>query len=270
MKNLFCLLLLGLLFACSKNSNDPKPPVTIDMSEVTMYYDGSHQFVLNQGSVRVQATDYTWSVSKPYAGTISPSGLFTAKHIGENIIIGTPKTTQGDVVRARVTVQPYYTTWGSLVTNWGVNKAAVKLAETRFPQSESSVALLYYGETDKIRTVLYFFDNSGLASVSVLPQNTSDLAKETATFLKERYDYLGQKDGLFAFSDNNMLGVALQVDLKAGLAATYFPYKRGGRLATDSLLDIVNRHKSSHSSLSPAGRLTRRALAGALLLTHQK
>lgn len=226
------LLIPFLLFACSKNE-PPKPAVTVDMPEVSMHYDESHQFVLNQGSVRVQTSDYTWTHSNTDAGTISTEGLFTAKHIGETLIKGTSKTNTSDVINAKVTVMPYYTTWKKVITDWGFNKASVKLAETRSLLSDDATGLTYYGENDKVRGVIYLFDSNKLNSVGVLPENTSAVAKETATFLKERYDYLGAQNEIYLFSDNKLFSIALTVDSKLGLLAVYIPYKKGGRIATE-------------------------------------
>ena len=234
MKTLSFLLILLALYGCTKNNNEPRPSVTIDMPEVTMNYDGSHQFVLNQGSVRVQSTDYTWTVSNPIAGSISDAGLFTAKRIGDTFVYGTPKTVTGDKVSARVSVKPYFTTWGPVITTWGINKASVKLAETRSYNSENGTSILYYGENSKIRAVLYGFENNGLSLSGVSPENTVEVAKETATFLKERYEYMGAKDGVYAFTDNKSVGIALTISDYSGLSVVYFPYKKGGRLSAPS------------------------------------
>lgn len=232
---LFLLLPVILLTSCSKQPEvTPALPITLDKPTVDLHYDGSYQYNLSQGGSVVDPSTFTWTSSNPDAGSISAAGNFTAKRIGQTVIKGLSKDNKNGV-QSVITVVPYSTAWTEPITTFGVNKASIKLAEKRSLSDETGNGLVYYGETDKIRGVLYLFTADKLTSAGVLPENTSAMAVETSTFLKERYDYIGIKDKVYFFTDNKKVSIGLTVDDQIGLTVIYLPYSTGGRLSMDSI-----------------------------------
>ena len=91
--------------------------------------------------------------------------------------------------RCTFEVMPVYSTYTDPYIKWGAKKDAVKAYEKRNLLKEESKAL-YYEEKGSVRGLVYVFNDYGrLAGVMVLVEHrfNTDIARELAEFLKERY-----------------------------------------------------------------------------------
>jgi hypothetical protein len=217
-KNLLTLLFpVLLIISCSKKDN--KPSTTIDQDKVSLNYDQTHQFKLNEGSTAVDAAKATWTSSDLSVGTIDAAGLFTANKIGNTTI---KAVVNGSTITSEVTVIPYSELCVEPVAEFGISMTAVKSMEKRALIEQSTNGLLYKGENAKVLNVLYSFQPSGLESSILLLSPTNAVVEESAKFFAERYPFAGESDGIFFFDDlKTTVGVGYLEEL--GFVAVYFP-----------------------------------------------
>jgi hypothetical protein len=224
---LLTTLAVAGLIACSK-PKDAAPAVAINNANVELNYDSTHQFSLTQGSTAVSPSTYTWTSSDVTVGTIAPTGLFTARRIGETTITGI-SSDKSSTVQSKVVVKPYSTAWIEPVTTFGSNKTSVKSKEKRTLIREQTDGLIYKGESAKVTNVAYIFESDKLTTAGLQLTSTAEMAQEAAVFLLERYTYLGKEDDIYVFTDGKTVHVGLAADDSAGLVAIYVPYASGGR-----------------------------------------
>jgi uncharacterized protein YcfL len=202
MKKLLMLLLVAAtITSCSKK--DSTPAYQIDQTSLSLNYDKEHQYLVKIGNTNADANSITWTSSDPVVGSISASGLFKAKRIGKTTVRAEIK---GVVLSSEVIINPYSTLCKEPVLDFGASIAAVKSKENRALFSENGSALGYTGENVKLRNVLYLFDNTGLKSAMLLITDSETVMNEAATFISERYEFLGEtEDEIYVFQDKNVL-----------------------------------------------------------------
>ena len=101
MKNLLYFLFLFSFIIVSCSKKDPKPAYKIDSENLSLHYDGSHQFEI---TLNGQTESPAWSSSDTTVGKIDQSGYFEAKKIGTVVITG---SLADYTVKSTVTVIPY-------------------------------------------------------------------------------------------------------------------------------------------------------------------
>lgn len=218
MKNLFYSLFLVSFIIISCSKKDPKPVYKIDSENLSLYYDGSHQFEITSNG---QTESPTWSVSDTTVGKIDQSGYFKAKKIGTVVITG---STADYTVRSTVTVIPYSTMCKEPFYNFNQSIAATKNKEFRTLTLETETGLTYTGENNKIRNVLYAFENDKMQAAALLMRNSSDVVTESYKFFNERYTHLEAEDNVYFFTDNKNLVIGVSVDDTLGFNAIYIDY----------------------------------------------
>lgn len=219
MKKQLLTLLVPVLLIISCSKKDDKPSTTLDQDKVSLNYDQTHQFKLNEGSSSVDAAKATWSSSDLSVGTVNAAGLFTARKIGNTTI---EAVVNGSTISSEVTVVPYSELCVEPVAEFGITMAAVKSREKRALLEQSSNGLLYKGENAKLLNVIYSFEPSGLESSLLLLSPTNAVVEESAKFFAERYPFSGESDGIFFFENlKTTVGVGYLEEL--GFVALYFP-----------------------------------------------
>ncbi|GHB65537.1 Ig-like domain-containing protein [Persicitalea jodogahamensis] len=235
-KLLFVFVFSLALVSCKKDEVDP---VVIDVTELELHYDDDYRFELTQNGERISSSDFTWKSSNEKVGTIDADGIFFAERIGETTITATDGTS---TLSSLVTIVPYSTLAKEPVLDWGTNRANVESKEPRERQSSANTVkdgvvtqeVSYKSANEKLREVVYVFEDDKLTTAALLLANTQDVAAESIIFLEERYSFVKNEDNIFIYSDPEKATVGLQVHETIGLIVIYLPYKSGGRLSTES------------------------------------
>lgn len=227
------LFIAATAVSCSKN--DSKPSYAIDMTSVNLNYDKEHQYVVKSGNTVIDNKTLTWSSSDETVGTVGTSGLFKANRIGKTTI---KAEINGLSLMSEVVVSPYSTMCKEPVLDFGVSMATIKSKETRTLNGESSVALRFAGENAKLRDVRYLFDGTGLNSAMLLITETEAIVEESARFISERYDYLGESDDMYIFGDKKVL---IAVNVHADLGFNFLYVKNTSALTGKAAIQAIQK-----------------------------
>lgn len=153
------------------------------------------------GQLDFKGNPTSWSSSNDFIASVSKDGTISANHVGKCEI-----TMYEGLRGARCTfeVMPVYTTYTDPYIKWGAKKDAVKAYEKRNLLKEESKSL-YYEEKGSVRGLGYVFDNTGLSGVMVVIEHrfNTDIARELAEFLKERYRVISVSATESYFSDGS-------------------------------------------------------------------
>lgn len=233
MKHLFLgITCLYVLISCGKDQ-DNAPPITLDQDQLELHYDQTHQFKLKQGTGELKASQYRWTSSNEYVGTVY-DGDFKAEQIGETTITASSKDGKKQWT-SKVTVVPYSTLYREPVTDFSLTPEQVKSKETREVREQSATVTTYKGENSKTWAIRYNFTAGKLSSATVLLMDSQDIANEGSRFLDERYKYVGEFNGASVFTDEKTVTIRYQYTNDYGLMVQYSPYVKGGRLPGSSI-----------------------------------
>jgi len=226
MRKLSIFLLLSVLaFSCSKDK-DPEPDVVLSDAVLKLNYDKTHQYTLTKGTETVTGSTFKWSSSDTLIGVVNQSGKFTARRIGTTTV----KAISSDgkaTLESRVTIDPYSTLCIEPFKDFKATQAAIKGKEKRTVVKEDTATIAYTGENAKIRGVQYFFTKNALQSSILLFTESDPVLDEAVTFLSERYEFLGEENGIYYLSDGKVV-VGFLEDINLGIMAFYIPYEPSG------------------------------------------
>ncbi len=212
--------------SCGKKG-EGEPDLQLNAATVDLRYDQTHQFSVTKGASAMAANTFTWTSTDQTVGTVSTGGLFTAKKIGQTTING---SSASGSVTAKVTVTPYSTMVKEPYFDPTATIATTKSKETRTLVSQDGNTLLYNGENANVRNVIYLFENGQMTQGALLLANTNAVVQEFATFIKERYNYLGDNGaGVYVYSDNKNVTVGIGADATLGFYALYIKYSGSAR-----------------------------------------
>jgi len=219
----YLLLITATIFtACSKSGSDAsQPQLKLSTPNTEIKYDGSTQLNVNIGS----ASDYTWTSSDEFIGTVDATGKFTAKHIG-GVSIRAEK--EGKSANQEITVLPTVDFITEPFIEFGASKAAIKAKEKRELLIDEDGGLAYKATSEAIRTgIFYLFDENDKMVAALIPfTESANYAKYVAIFYAERYQILGQDGTQFYFGEKDKK-YALILDTQndnIGFSAIYLPY----------------------------------------------
>ncbi|MCF2444092.1 Ig-like domain-containing protein [Dyadobacter sp. CY345] len=226
MRKLSLFLLLAVLsVACSKDE-DAEPATVLSDSNLTLRFDDTHQYTLTKGTETVNATNFKWTSSDTLVGRIDQSGKFSGRRIGQTIVKAV-STDGKTTVESKVTIDPYSTLCTEPVLDFNANQAAVKAKEKRTLVGEDTSAIEYSGENAKLRGVAYLFTKNALTHSLLAFTETQAVADEAVQFLAERYDYVGEDQSIYYFTNNKVV-VGFLEEEQLGLVAIYVPFSSGG------------------------------------------
>jgi hypothetical protein len=87
----YALAFIGLLLSsCSKKESESKPlPYKIDTENIALHYDETHQFLVTQGTVEINAKTITWTSSDESVATVDANGKLSGKKLGMIVLTAT-------------------------------------------------------------------------------------------------------------------------------------------------------------------------------------
>lgn len=98
-----------------------------------------------------------WTIEDTQVAKVNNTGLVTAGLIGETNM--TVKTSDGVYSESlKVTVLPTETLFEDPILNFGESKAFIKENESRSIAEEEPESILYMGENENVRSILYFLE----------------------------------------------------------------------------------------------------------------
>ena len=226
MRKLSLFFLLAILSVSCSKDKDAEPATVLSDSDLKLHYDDTHQYALTKGTESVSATTFKWTSSDTLVGRVDQSGKFTGRRIGQTTIKAV--SSDGKVnAESKVTIEPYSTLCTEPVLDFKSNQAAIKAKEKRTVQGEDTASVAYKGENAKLRGVAYIFTKNALTHSILVFTETQAVADEAATFLSERYDYIGEDESIFYFTNNKVI-VGFLEEEQLGLVAIYVPFSAGG------------------------------------------
>lgn len=222
MKKILFLLTAALLIAgCSK---DEEGKLQLSDKQVSLYSGETKQITVSENAV--------WGSRSEFVAKVSENGLITGNHVGKTIISATSEN--GEAL-CEVEVRAKYNTFMEPVLDFGASKSTIKSKESRQITKDSSDGLGYSGENSAVRGVAYLFSNDKLKSAALAINYP--YAEQTANYLIERYQVVGENNGLYVFINNDMdkynMGVTLSVENRY-LLIIYVPQTPKGRSAQDN------------------------------------
>lgn len=222
MKKLFIILLVAV--SCTK---DNSVPLKISDVEININYDKTHQYSIKKGDKEVK--NITWEVKDNTIGSISATGLFTARKVGSTYINA---SYGGSIVQGNVNIIPYSTMLLEPVVKFGSSMSDIKYLEKRKFITSTATGMLFEGDNSKIENVLYLFEKGKLTSIGVIFALTTSVAKESILFYQERYPRRETVEDLIVhFNDAKTYSVALGI-AGSDLVALYSPFDSNKREAT--------------------------------------
>lgn len=200
--------ILPLIFAgCS---DDDKKETLFSLSDESVSLHVDEEYLLSS------TKEAKWTCDNPFVVSANNSNYQTetrikAKHVGKATIAVV--TREGEKGECQVEVLPMYTTYREPVLEFGASKATIKAKENRVLLQEKTNSLGYRGEDNAVQAVFYLLENNKMTSVAVAASFSK--TKEVTNFLLERYQPIGEEDGMFLFINNEIdkadMGVALTV-----------------------------------------------------------
>lgn len=216
-------LLLIVLGSCS--SDDDK--VSLNKTSLSLNAKETSQ---------LEATEKAeWSSESEFVAKVDKNGLVTGNHVGKTFIVA--KAGSGEA-KCQVEVTPKYNTYVEPVLEFGSTKAAVKSKEKRELIEETDTYLLYDDLTSKaVNRVAYWFKDGKLLMTALSVYGS--YVEESANFLMERYQYIGNEDGGYFFINNDVdkctMGVRQSVE-SGFIKIEYYPNSPNSR-AVDTTID---------------------------------
>ena len=194
MKKVLTALAIALCTATSLSivscgSDDDAKPLSVTPSSISMKYDESQQLSSSGAN--------SWCSENEFVATVDQKGLVKGNHVGNTNIIASNGSSSG---KCTVTITPKYNFFDLPVLNWGASETAIRNAETHGAAEKSGDYLLYgYSNGTIPVVVMYYFKNGALYSVNQL--TASDYYANAGLFLIERFQAIGESDGMYIFID---------------------------------------------------------------------
>lgn len=237
MRKLSLFLFLAVLsLSCSKDK-EAEPATVLSDADLKIHFDDTHQYTLTKGTATVDPASFKWTSSDTVVGKVDQNGKFTGRRIGQTTVRAV--STDGKVsTESKVTIDPYSNLCTEPVLDFKATQAAVKAKEKRALLEEDTASVTYKGENSKLRGVAYAFSKNALVNSFLVLTETQAVFDEAATFLFERYEYLGDEDYVYYFTNNKVV-VAYLEEETLGLVAIYAPYPAGGLRTMASFKETV-------------------------------
>ena len=201
------VLLPLALGSCTKGNNEH---VSLSASDITLFHNEQHQI---EASSNGQITYFS---ENEFHATVSNTGLVKARHVGETNI----KMNNGvSSDNFRVVVKPRYNVYTEPDVQFGESKSSIK-AKFGTPLSDTSEGIIYADYSNNAPFLMFLFDNSNRMTEYAVMVNQSQ-STALANFLAERYLYIGESDGIFAYV-NGLNPNTASMGVGRGLFETYW------------------------------------------------
>lgn len=222
-KLLLSLALLLPVVLLSSCSDDDKSGLSLNKSNITLYSEGTEQLEAND--------NVDWLSESEFVASVDANGLVTGNHVGTTNIIA---SNGSETSKCAIEVKPKFNTFTEPILDFGVTKEVIKSRESRTILSETDNSLVYRGENDALNMIAYMFENGRLsiAGAAVSFAYTSELTY----FLLERYQVIGEENGLYMFINNDLDNYDMIVSLS--VESNYLMVVYGQRTSTKAVSDI--------------------------------
>ncbi len=213
---LFCLPFLFI--SCGSDDDDV---ITLKESSKELKSGSTYQIEATSGY------DITYTVENAYYATVDTKGLVTALRIGETKI---KISSNGEEKTFNVKVTPTSKLYEEPNLEFGISRADL-IKKLGKPEEETDESIIYTTASNAAPITFYFFDlNKKLEQTGMLI--SSVYSKDAATFLSERYVYVGVSDDETAllFINNiaaekaTMLVAFMNSNSKDYYQVVYMPY----------------------------------------------
>ena len=175
--------------SCGSDDDDVKP-LTISPSSVSMKYDESQQLVAPGAT--------SWRSENEFVAEVDQNGLVKGNHIGTTEVVATNGKTSG---KCTITITPKYEFFDLPLLRWGASETTIRNAETHGSPSKSGNYLAYKYDNGVIpAVVMYSFKDGALNGILQLTAST--YYPNAGLFLIERFQVIGESDGMYIFADS--------------------------------------------------------------------
>lgn len=231
MRNILFTLCILSFVSCRKDEKDE--PIHLDQASISITHNGELQLTASEPC--------TWASADTNVAMVSNTGLVRGNFVGKTTITAVQKA-GGARATCEVTVAPVSALYVEPYFSYKAPVDFVTMRETRELTNSSYTGLLYIGENNNVRFVLYLFNGGFLESADVMLRNSGEVENEAMIFLAERYSYIGEIDyHAYAFTgDHNMVAV-LNYDATLGLNVLYFTSYDKTPKALNKRLIVTNR-----------------------------
>ncbi len=173
-----------------------------------------------------------WYSTNDFVASVKDDGTMTANHVGKCEIIA---SSGNQSARCTIDVRPIHKIYTDPLLEWGASMDDVKKYEKRSIVKEEPNGILYKIDNSVAKGLMYVFKNGRLSNVVVLIEHNYDtnIARQVAAFLKERYRVISVSSTVSYFSDgkdmetsSTLVIVELNPSGHPGTMAIYYtPYE---------------------------------------------
>ena len=185
----FIVFVMAISVFMFSSCNKPKL-ITLAQTSKTMHY--GETYVIHAEC----ENPISYSSNDEYHAKVTSSGKITAQYVGNTTI---RLTSEDDTKTFSVVVEPEYNTYPEPRIKFGDTKSSVisKLGEPDYIDADG-IGYTNYSSKAPILAIL-FDDNEKVESYGILVKTA--FSSELASFLGERYVYVGETDDFLAFTN---------------------------------------------------------------------
>lgn len=219
MKKILVLLLSIIIVSCTEKEQF----VTLVESDVTLFFDGSKQLTVTYSSDEMKSKSYLYTSTDTTVVRVSSTGFVNGVSLGTaKVKIATPDGKYSDECNFKV--NPKSILYKEPNKSFGSSISIIKSTESRTLIKEDATSLIYTDADSDVRYLIYLFENNQLEYSLVLLTENTLVATEVVTFLMERYEYSGESQQVYFFTDRkSKVNLGLSVDDELGLCVIYMP-----------------------------------------------
>lgn len=176
------------LISCG-GDGDEDPVITVTPASISMHYEDTQQLSANG------ATSFT--SNDEFVAKVDQKGLVTGGHVGTTQIIA---SNGKKTAICEVTITPEYNLYDTPILEWGASKSTILSKETHETKDSGDKTLgSNYSKGSTSCLVMYVFENDKLSAVMATLDESMYLS--TGYYLLERYQPIGESEGMFVFLD---------------------------------------------------------------------
>lgn len=201
------------LWSCSKN-DEPSTSIKMDNSKMSLDVDDSKKLTVTLRGI--EPSTIKWKTSNDFVADVDANGNVEAQHVGVATVYA---TSENLIDSCLIDVIGKYNTFIEPYVKIGATKSEIKALEKRTLGNEKDDRLEYVDTNNKVKQIIYLFEDGKLNGVGVLLKLYVTDAAELGKFFNERYNLVGEKDDVI-FLTNGKVAVAVEV-LSGGISIIY-------------------------------------------------
>ena len=206
---------LAFICSCSENGDsEPEKSITVESSEMTVRVGDFRQVDVNV--VGFNQEDVEWRTSDDFVVDVDSRGEIEAKHVGYASVYASIDNLADSCL---VTVEGNYNTFVEPYVLLGATKEEIKSKEKRKLKKEDDESLVYEDSNSIVEMIMYSFESGRLTGAGAILDLYETDATELGNFFNERYDYIGESDGIMLLT-NGKVAVGIKVE-SYGISIVY-------------------------------------------------